>query len=108
MTLPTGNHVAPSILAANHGRLRDQVKEMIDAGATVIHVDIMDGHFVPPLTSPVPAPTSSRSTPRRRPTSTTPWPRSATPARPLASPSARARRSTSSASSRAATTSRSA
>jgi ribulose-phosphate 3-epimerase len=50
MTLPTGNHVAPSILAANHGRLRDQVKEMIDAGATVIHVDIMDGHFVPPLT----------------------------------------------------------
>jgi ribulose-phosphate 3-epimerase len=50
MTLPTGNYVAPSILAANHGRLRDQVKEMIDAGATVIHVDIMDGHFVPPLT----------------------------------------------------------
>jgi ribulose-phosphate 3-epimerase len=50
MTLPTGNHVAPSILAANHGRLRDQVKEMIDAGATVVHVDIMDGHFVPPLT----------------------------------------------------------
>ncbi len=50
MTLPTGNYVAPSILAANHGRLRDQVKEMIDAGATVVHVDIMDGHFVPPLT----------------------------------------------------------
>jgi ribulose-phosphate 3-epimerase len=50
MTLPTGNYVAPSVLAADHGRLRDQVKEMIDAGATVVHVDVMDGHFVPPLT----------------------------------------------------------
>ncbi len=50
MSLPTGNHVAPSILAADHGRLRGQVKEMIAAGAQVIHVDIMDGHFVPPLT----------------------------------------------------------
>jgi ribulose-phosphate 3-epimerase len=39
--------VAPSVLAADFGRLRDQVREVIDAGAEVIHVDIMDGHFVP-------------------------------------------------------------
>jgi ribulose-phosphate 3-epimerase len=39
--------VAPSILAADFGRLREQVREVIDAGAEVIHVDIMDGHFVP-------------------------------------------------------------
>ncbi len=50
MTLPAGKHVAPSILAADHGRLRSQVEEMVAAGAAVVHVDIMDGHFVPPLT----------------------------------------------------------
>jgi ribulose-phosphate 3-epimerase len=41
--------VAPSILSADFGRLRAQVQEVVDAGAQVIHVDIMDGHFVPPL-----------------------------------------------------------
>ncbi|HEX7298711.1 MAG TPA: ribulose-phosphate 3-epimerase [Solirubrobacteraceae bacterium] len=41
--------IAPSILAADFGRLREQVREVVDAGAEVIHVDIMDGHFVPPL-----------------------------------------------------------
>jgi ribulose-phosphate 3-epimerase len=50
MNLPPGNHVAPSILASDHGRLREQVEEMIVLGAEIIHVDIMDGHFVPPLT----------------------------------------------------------
>ncbi|HEY5054223.1 MAG TPA: ribulose-phosphate 3-epimerase [Solirubrobacterales bacterium] len=42
--------VAPSILSADFSRLGSQLSEVMDAGARVIHFDVMDGHFVPPIT----------------------------------------------------------
>jgi ribulose-phosphate 3-epimerase len=42
--------LAPSILAADFAHLADQVRAAADGGGTVVHVDVMDGHFVPNLT----------------------------------------------------------
>jgi ribulose-phosphate 3-epimerase len=43
-------HVTPSILSADFSRLSEHVKEIMDEGCRVIHCDVMDGHFVPPIT----------------------------------------------------------
>ena len=43
-------HLLPSILSADFSRLGEEVRGVMDAGARIIHVDIMDGHFVPNIT----------------------------------------------------------
>ncbi|HEU4415475.1 MAG TPA: ribulose-phosphate 3-epimerase [Candidatus Angelobacter sp.] len=42
--------LAPSILSADFAHLADQIKAAVDGGASVLHVDVMDGHFVPNIT----------------------------------------------------------
>ena len=42
--------VAPSILSADFGRLKEEIEAICTAGCDLVHVDVMDGHFVPNLT----------------------------------------------------------
>jgi ribulose-phosphate 3-epimerase len=44
------NQIAPSLLSSDFARLGEQIELVMDAGARVMHVDVMDGHFVPPIT----------------------------------------------------------
>src|SRR5207253_8878840 len=52
--------LAPSILSANFARLADDAKAALEGGGTVLHLDVMDGHFVPNITIGPPVVSSLR------------------------------------------------
>jgi ribulose-phosphate 3-epimerase len=56
--------IAPSILSADFARLAEEIKAFEDGGAKVLHVDVMDGHFVPNITIGLPVVRSLRKATR--------------------------------------------
>ena len=56
----SGVEIAPSILAANFASLAEEIRAVEQGGATILHVDVMDGHFVPNITIGVPVVASLR------------------------------------------------
>ena len=64
MPLPTAVEVAPSILAADFACLGDAIRAVEQGGVSTLHVDVMDGHFVPNISIGVPVVASLRKATR--------------------------------------------